>query len=153
MRRKIKYLSSDASEDSASEYFSSDNEDGQNFENMDDKKDFNNADGIYTDKPHSVTAARPFFQAQQHLDQQQMKQELIQTNYMGDHEPNYDENNDNIPPNSPEHEPENDTKNTNISSNDDILNISTNNDNNINNMNTTDIPQQPVKKNIIRSLQ
>ena len=48
----------------------------------DDNKD-------YADRPHSVTAARPFFQAQQHLEQQQMKQEVIQSNYMSDNEDNY----------------------------------------------------------------
>ena len=42
-------------------------------------------------RPHSVTAARPFFRAQQHLEQQQFKQEAVQSNYRSDNEDNYNE--------------------------------------------------------------
>ena len=48
-------------------------------------------DKDYVDRPHSVTAARPFFQAQQHLEQQQIKQEVIQPNYMSDNDELYAE--------------------------------------------------------------
>eukprot|EP01084_Bolivina_argentea_P076711 139061_1 len=112
----------------------------QNFENMDDQKDYNNEDGVYTDKPHSVTAARPFFQATQHLDQQQMKQDVIQANYLSDNEQHYDEEVaiPNIPPNNPSDLPlinpiNDNNKNINNTSEKPLINPINDNNKNINN--------------------